>query len=404
MNPGPTLTLFALRALCALSLVVPTAAQAVKELRLKDGRVVVGEVREEGETYRVTTADGDVTIARANVARVRSQKELQAALDAKAEGAGDSAFAHLQLARVARDYGLSTEMWRHLDKALAKLPAAGAGRPDAVTRRLRDFLAELEPQLLPTAVRQATTDKRVRAILRKCQTRTGPARSAGLLELLVREPNADKLLRQQARRGGNSRQRIAALTALQRRPTSGNDLFVLRTTVLDRNEDVRAAAAALGRPPRTPHHGPYMARGRAHPAATVRTRTAEALGALRHPAAVELLVRAGPHAGAGLAAAGDTGASRGHLAFFNQRSSIRDFDVEVASAAFIADPKIDVLQSGTVLDVTVLGVTEVRKIVHAYRSALKQLTDDDPGADPRAWAEWRARRAAAKAPAETGKR
>src|SRR5690606_29431370 len=43
---------------------------------------------------------------------------------------------------------------------------------------------------------------------------------------------------------------------------------------------------------------------------------------------------------------------RGHVAVINQTSYIRDFDVEVAQAAFIADPKMDVIQDGIVLDVT----------------------------------------------------
>jgi type II secretory pathway component GspD/PulD (secretin) len=42
---------------------------------------------------------------------------------------------------------------------------------------------------------------------------------------------------------------------------------------------------------------------------------------------------------------------RGHVAVTNQTTYVRDFDVEVAQAAFIADPKIDVVQDGLVLDV-----------------------------------------------------
>jgi len=40
-----------------------------------------------------------------------------------------------------------------------------------------------------------------------------------------------------------------------------------------------------------------------------------------------------------------------HVAVLNQTSYVRDFDVEVAQAAFIADPKVDVIQDGVVLDV-----------------------------------------------------
>ena len=42
---------------------------------------------------------------------------------------------------------------------------------------------------------------------------------------------------------------------------------------------------------------------------------------------------------------------RGHVAVINQTAFVRDFDVEVASASFIADPKVDVVQDGVVLDV-----------------------------------------------------
>ena len=137
----------------------------------------------------------------------------------------------------------------------------------------------------------------------------------------------------------------------------------------------------------------------------MRERTAEALGTIGHEAAVALLVQAGPHAAAGLRrAAGDAGASRGHIAFLNQQAYIRDFDVEVAQASFIADPQIDVLQSGTVLDVTVIGVTEIRKIVYAYRGALKLLTRHDPGPDPRAWSKWLESLPKDAAPVTTGAR
>ena len=73
-------------------------------------------------------------------------------------------------------------------------------------------------------------------------------------------------------------------------------------------------------------------------------------------------------------AASDTGASRGHIAFLNQQAYIRDFDVEVAQASFIADPQIDVLQSGTVLDATVIGGAEKSAGLDALR-AIRQGTE-----------------------------
>ena len=402
MSTDLSMTRRVLSLLAAASLALPAATQSHKELRLKDGRVLVGHVRANGDGFQVTTRDGTVSVTGSDVASVRTHKELQAAFAAKARKSGDSVFARLQLAKIAREYGLEPEMWRQLDRAL---PKAEADAASATMRRLRDFLAELEPELLPSAKRQAPTQKRVEALLRLCHATTKPGKLAAVEELLVREPNADQALRQLARQQSSYRQRIAAIGALQRRTTKGNDRFVLRTAVLDQSDKVRAAAAALGRPTVTSADVTYMASGLGHSSAKLRVRTAAALGALGHAAAVDVLVRAGPHAAAGLRkAANDVGASRGHIAFLNQQAYIRDFDVEVAQASFIADPQIDVLQSGTVLDVTVVGVTEVRKIVYAYRDALKLLTKRDPGPDPRKWAEWLATTREKAAPAATGRR
>ena len=393
-------------AVCAaLSLGASASSQELMELRLNDGRVLVGVVRSQGPDYVVETRDALVRVARQDVQRQRDRRALQAALKAKVQGSDDTVFARLQLAKIARQYGLEPEMWRLLDKAIAALPAAERATGDSLRRRLRDFLAELTPDLLPASVRRAPTAKRVQALLRLCHATTKPGKQAAIEELLVREPNADQALREHARRHGSFRQRIAAVAALQRRETKGNTRFVLRTTVLDRSERVREAAAEIGRGSVTAEDVAYMAGGLGHTSAKVRVRTAAALGALGHRAAIDLLVQAGPHAAAGLRrASNDAGASRGHVAFLNQQAYVRDFDIEVAAAAFIADPQIDVLQSGTVLDVTVAGVTEVRRIIYAYRSALKALAGRDPGPDPRAWATWRERLPTTKKPARTGAR
>ena len=61
------------------------------------------------------------------------------------------------------------------------------------------------------------------------------------------------------------------------------------------------------------------------------------------------------------------------------------------------------LHSGSVLDVTVAGVYEVRTIIKSYRKALKQLTNKDPGKDPRLWGEWLAKLPPEPKPVETGK-
>jgi hypothetical protein len=102
------------------------------------------------------------------------------------------------------------------------------------------------------------------------------------------------------------------------------------------------------------------------------------------------LVAAGPSAGTALRRSGlPGGATRGHVAVIHQQSYIRDFDVEVAQAAMIANPVVGVIQSGTVLDVTVMAVTTNRNvIVDSYRDAIREISGDDPGPDPEKWKEW----------------
>lgn len=404
----PVLNSSRLFAACSTALILslPAVGQEVMELRLKDGRVLVGKVAKKGDNYEVRTYDGNVTIKKSDVSERHSRADLLAKLRGKAKTSGDSAFAHLNLAKLAREYGLTTEMWRHLDKTIKKLSeqtASNQGSP--VHKRLRDFLAQLEPELMPRTLRQAPLEKRVQYLLRLVPKNVIKSRAAAIEELLAREPGADQYLRIQARRNSNERQRVAAIGALQRRKVGGNDRFVLRSTVFDRSNRVRDAAIEIAKPTIKASDIVYMASGLANKHHKVRVRTAEALAELGHPEAIKQLVKAGPHAATGLAVAGGDGTrTRAHVAFLNQQAYIRDFDVEVAQAAFIADPKIDVLQSGSVLDVTVAGVQEVRTVVRAYRSALKQLTSKDPGKDPRRWGEWLAKLPPEPKKVTTGKR
>ena len=145
---------------------------------------------------------------------------------------------------------------------MAELKAQKAGLSGGpLERRLRDFLAQLEPELLDRKLRQAPLQKRVIAMLRQFHAGTKPGKAAALQELLVREPNADQDLRQQARHSTNERQRIAALEAPQRRRITGHERFVLRTTVLDRSKKVRQAAVAIGKPSIKASDITYMASG-----------------------------------------------------------------------------------------------------------------------------------------------
>jgi len=394
--------------LCLVPALLPNLALA-DELRLDDGRVLVGKIIEKQDIFEVHTRDGIVIVPVTKVVRRFTDAELRQRLAKTRKGMTSTPFAYLRLAIDAHSYGLIPEMWQHLDTTLKK--QAGQARKQAasktVDRRMREFMAGLEPEILPARWRSADTATRVSKLLAQIKIAGKPSRTLAVKELLAREPNAETALRREARRNVQRLRRVAALETLAHRAQGQQDpiRFVLRTTILDPEDDVRAAAARIVREHDQASAAAvdYLAAGLVHDNAKVRIRTAEAFAALGNAAAIEPLVTAGPAAGTARASMGSTG-TRAHVAFLNQQAYIRDFDVEVAQASFIADPKVDVLQSGSVLDVNVAGVFEQRVIVRAYRRALKKLAGDDPGIDPKKWADWHRERLAEQPAAATPSR
>ncbi|MFT4513743.1 MAG: hypothetical protein ACI91B_002449 [Planctomycetota bacterium] len=303
-------------------------------------------------------------------------------------------FTQLQLAKAAHKKGQHAVMWQHLNLCIKKLPV---DQEAPIAGQLRDFLVQLEPLLIDSDLRQARTKTRVKALLQPIKVGQQRSKAAAIRELLIREPRADAVLRGHARKNASHARRLMALQAIDRRPGESNHRFVLRTAVVDRSEHVRKKVIDLVRVDATDNDVLYVASGLGHSSAKVRMRTADALGSLGRKSAIDLLVKAGPVAAVGLASSSGGTKTRGHVAFLTQTSYIRDFDVEVASAAFIADPKVDVMQEGAVLDATVMGVQQQRTIRRYYRRALRQLAGKDPGRDVTKWAQKMAQAQQAKA-------
>ncbi len=117
-----------------------------------------------------------------------------------------------------------------------------------------------------------------------------------------------------------------------------------------------------------------------HKTDAVRVHAGEALGELGMAEALEPLV----------AALADTWKPvRNHIAVTTQRAYVKDFDVEVAQAAVIADPIVDVVTEGAILDVAVVAITVER---HTYSAALSRLSGLDYGTNAEAWYRWLAAR------------
>ncbi|MAG58683.1 MAG: hypothetical protein CMJ83_20530 [Planctomycetes bacterium] len=113
-----------------------------------------------------------------------------------------------------------------------------------------------------------------------------------------------------------------------------------------------------------------------NPDNTIKARAAQALGELGAKAAAAPLAKA-------LAASFKP--NRVHIINITQMAYVKDYDVEVAQTAFIADPIVDILQEGSILEVALISVGVVR---HVYRNNLRRLTGVDLGTDPKAWRDW----------------
>jgi hypothetical protein len=292
---------------------------------------------------------------------------------------------HLEKARQAFTQRRSTAMWKHLEAAIRRQPHR-EGVPQQI-RAVGDFLARLEPFFLKDDLHQAATGQRVTALLRHARTHLSIGRHAALVELLAREPDATHVLRGEARTNANIARRMLALQALLRRGEPGDRTLVLRALLHDRSRLVRSRVTDVVRSGIRGRDVRYLGQGLRSRSHVVRARTAELFGELGHPAAVELLVAAAPKAATGLAAPPIQN-TRGHVALVRQTSYVPDMDVEVASAAFIADPKVDVIQDGAVLDATTVNVQQVRFVRKAYRRALRKLVGEDPGRDHTRWARF----------------
>ena len=152
---------------------------------------------------------------------------------------------------------------------------------------------------------------------------------------------------------------------------------LVRVAILDGSEDVRAQCSRTLRDlEQEAVTQPFVkALGSSSPA--VRTNAAEALGTLGFVQAAAPLISA-------LAATSSSGGSyrppASHIFIGKQVAYIQDFDVEVAQGAAIANPEVNVITEGVVLDVRLLSVRQEMVRVNersALRGSLKSLLGQD---------------------------
>jgi hypothetical protein len=176
---------------------------------------------------------------------------------------------------------------------------------------------------------------------------------------------------------GRAHERALAAHGLRRlAPAQSLEPLLLRCA-LDSSEEVRRESAlALAA---TGEEGVTLPLIRALSSrySSVRANSAEALGVAGFPAALPALNAQLAKASSKVKASSSSAPPRSHIFIGKQTAYVQDFDVEVAQGAAVADPAVNVLTQGSVLDVRVLAVTSkgttTKRELRALRAAIAQL-------------------------------
>ena len=122
----------------------------------------------------------------------------------------------------------------------------------------------------------------------------------------------------------------------------------------------------------------------------LRENSIQALGVMAYPSTVEPLMSHLSRVNSAIQSGKPSSNSSGSIYVGTQTAYVQDFDVEVASGSAIADPQVNVLVEGAVLDARVLGsyVVSYASEARLVRSALIDLTGTNHGSSNRAWLTW----------------
>ena len=180
---------------------------------------------------------------------------------------------------------------------------------------------------------------------------------------------------------------FAALTLRRLAPGEGAHALIERS-LLDSDADARRQAALGLALVGDPEVAAPAVRALSAKNPKLRLHAAQALGSMGFAEAIP------PLANALLAQDGGSiqPPPRNHVFFGTQSAYVQDYDVEVATGAGIADPVINTLVEGAVLDVRVIGVSGggVSSTAHrkALRRSIEQLAGVELGSQKRHWQKW----------------
>ncbi|MCY2960597.1 MAG: HEAT repeat domain-containing protein [Planctomycetota bacterium] len=305
---------------------------------------------------------------------LRAWRAERAASDAK------DLDARCRLARSAAQRGLATE-------ALAELDAVLGAQPDhpAALAVLRDTWLLSVPTLDVPAGEEAGA----RAELLRFGSSLPPAGREVAVQQLARSRDRAGLQSDLARDLWSPivvRRSFAALAL--RRILPGEEVRPLLVhSVRDASEDVRRESARALGSAGDPALVLPLTKALGSASLAIRSNAASALGEMGYPAAVEPLVA---RMAAALQSSTDARAPHSNIFVGRQIAYVQDFDVEVAQFQAVADPQVNVLLEGNVLDAGVISTREegVEVELVAIRQALEKIVRQRPGGTAREWLRW----------------
>jgi len=278
--------------------------------------------------------------------------------------------AQLSYARWLITSGLTSEGLETLDDLLTRHPNHDS------TRVLLSRLT-LPPELPTLRSRDADEVKRAFRLILSYAEKKGPAHRELSIRRLseLRDPvrTLTPLLSI-----GRAHERTLAAHALRRLAPTKSLKPLLQRCALDGSPEVRRESAhALAATGEESVILPLL-RSLSSEYSSVRSNSAEALGVAGFPAALPVLKTHLARVTTGAKASSTTAPPRNHIFIGRQTAYVQDFDVEIAQASAVADPQVNVLHQGAVLDVRVLAITSsvtaTRTELRAVNAAIAHLT------------------------------
>ena len=348
---------------------------------VEDGSSFEGTLRKTTRDALIfATSFGERRVEKESVVAQKSSTELRDRYKKKRQGIAEKDVeGHLKLARWCRTQGLTSGLDEELEIVLKRDPARSGAwemlRSDAPhyqlakknphSRQKRARWERAQVDLLFAAIKRKKTDF-VRAGLVKVQLSALP------IELQVTAAI------QKAERG-TKYQRWVGVQQLGETKNVRRVKTLYRVALTDQTWQVRRMAVhSLKLQDDGSTFRPFVKALVKHPNIAARMNAAQALGFLGDKRAVAPLVRALKRAGEGRVA-------HSNISSINQIAYVKDYDVEVAQTAFIADPLVDIVLDGLVLDIGLVSASAQRRV---YGRALSRLTGADFGEHRKPWLNW----------------